>query len=98
MRVAAVQFNSGPDRGRNLAAAGRLVADAAAGGARLVVLPEMFNCLGPPEVLRAGAEPFDGPTLAWARDAARRHGLWLARLADLEEARSQESKPAGAEA
>ncbi|HZY86806.1 MAG TPA: carbon-nitrogen hydrolase family protein [Gemmataceae bacterium] len=78
MRVAAVQLNSGPERGRNLAAAGRLVAAAAADGARLVVLPETFNCLGPPEVLRAGAEPFDGPTLAWAKEAARGHGLWLA--------------------
>ena len=37
MRVAAVQLNSGPDRARNLEAAGRHVAAAAADGARLVV-------------------------------------------------------------
>jgi predicted amidohydrolase len=89
MRVAAVQLNSGPDRGRNLAAAGRLVAAAAADGARLVVLPETFNCLGPPEVLRAGAEPFDGPTLAWAKGEARRHRLWLAAGSFLERVANQ---------
>jgi membrane protein len=36
--------------------------------------------------------------LTGAQYSATRHGLWLARLADLEEARSQESEPAGAEA
>lgn len=77
MRVAAVQLTSTADKGRNLEVAGRLVDRAAADGARLVVLPEMFNCLGPPDVLQRGAEALDGPTLTWARDRARRHGIWL---------------------
>jgi predicted amidohydrolase len=77
MRVAAIQLNSTEDKARNLAAAVNLVTAAAAAGAELLVLPEMFNVLGDADVLRAGAEPLDGPSIDWARAAARRHGVWL---------------------
>ncbi|MEZ5142922.1 MAG: carbon-nitrogen hydrolase family protein [Acidimicrobiales bacterium] len=77
MLVAAVQLCSGPDRDRNLATAGDLVAEASARGARLVVLPEMVNVLGSGQQLRDGAEPLDGPTATWAADQARHHGIWL---------------------
>jgi len=71
VRAAAVQLNSGPDKGRNLATADRLTRAAAADGADLVVLPEKFNLLVGEEEMRAGAEPLDGPAVAWARDTAR---------------------------
>ena len=71
MRAAAVQMNSGADKARNLAAADRLTRAAAADGAGLVVLPEKFNVLGTDEDYARGAEPLDGPTVAWARDLAR---------------------------
>src|SRR5271166_5356892 len=77
MRTAAIQLTSTSDKARNRAAAERLVHAAAADGARLVVLPEMFSVLGEPAVLRGGAEPLDGPTLRWAADLARGHRLWL---------------------
>lgn len=77
MRVAAIQLTSTPDRERNLAMAGQFLAAAAGDGARLIVLPEMFNVLGDAEVLRAGAESLDGPSLRWAGEQARRHGVWL---------------------
>jgi predicted amidohydrolase len=77
MRASAVQLNSNEDKDRNLAIAERLVRDAAAGGAELVVLPEKVNVLGSPDQLAAGAEPLDGPTLAWARSLAAGLGLWL---------------------
>jgi predicted amidohydrolase len=77
MRVAAVQLCSTADKSRNLAAADRLTAAAIKDGAELIVLPEMFNVLGDADTLRAGAEPLDGPTLTWARQTARLHGVWL---------------------
>jgi predicted amidohydrolase len=78
MRVAAVQLTSTADKQRNLDAAEKLIRAAAADGAQLVVLPEMFNVLGDADVLRAGAEPLDGPTTRWARDLTRTSGIWLA--------------------
>ena len=77
MRVAAVQLTSTADRTRNLAAAERYIRAAANDGARLIALPEMFNALGDPDVLRAGAELLDGPTLSWAKELARQLGIWL---------------------
>jgi deaminated glutathione amidase len=72
LRVAAVQLNSDGDKGRNLAAAERLVRAAAADGAELVALPEKWNLLAAGAELLAGAEPLDGPSLdaarAWAAD------------------------------
>jgi deaminated glutathione amidase len=77
MRAAAVQLTSTPDRGRNLEAADRLTREAAAQGAELVVLPEKWPVLGTPEETAAGAEPLDGPSVAWARDIARELGIDL---------------------
>ena len=77
MRVAAVQLTSTADRERNLATADRLTRAAAAAGAELVVLPEKWPLLGTPEETAAGAEPFDGPALTWARGAARELGIDL---------------------
>lgn len=72
MRVAAIQTTAGDDRTANLAEAGALVDEAAAAGAELVVLPEYFSVAGSPEVLRAGAERLDGPTMTWASSTASR--------------------------
>ena len=75
MRVAAVQLTSTADRERNLATADRLTRAAAAAGAELVVLPEKWPVLGTPEETAAGAEPFEGPALTWARATARELGI-----------------------
>ncbi|MGD0881563.1 MAG: carbon-nitrogen hydrolase family protein [Acidimicrobiales bacterium] len=77
MRVAAIQTTTGGDRTANLAAAAELVDEAAAVGAELVVLPEYFSVAGTPEVLRAGAEPLDGPTMTWASTTASRLRIHL---------------------
>ena len=77
MRAAAVQLTSTADRQRNLATADRLTRAAAAAGAELVVLPEKGAVLGTPEETVAGAEPFDGPALAWASATARELGIDL---------------------
>src|SRR4051812_14211140 len=60
LRVACVQMTSGPDKAANIERAELLVADAAAAGADLVVLPEKWNAIGPPDVLHAAGEPLEG--------------------------------------
>ena len=92
MRVAAIQTTAGTDRAANLAAAGALVDQAAGAGADLVVLPEYFSVAGTPEVLRAGAEPLDGPTVTWASDVASRHGIHLVAGTIPERARGEDGR------
>jgi predicted amidohydrolase len=70
MRAAAVQLNSTEDTSRNLATADRLVRQAAARGAELVVLPEKWSVLGTAEQMLAGAQSLDGECLTWARSTA----------------------------
>lgn len=79
LRVAAVQMQSeNGERTANLERAARLVQQAAAAGAQLIVLPELFSggyWLN--EKSWDTAEPQDGPTEAWLRETARRHGFYL---------------------
>ncbi len=77
MRVAAIQTTAGNDRAANLIAAEALVEEAAAAGARLIVLPEYFSVAGTPDVLRTGAETLQGPTVAWASSLASRLSVHL---------------------
>jgi len=90
MRVAAIQLTSTADRSRNLGTAEKLLAEAAGDGARLIVLPEMFNVLGDAEVLQSCAEPLEGPSFCWAREQARRHGVWLVAGSIMERVAGQE--------
>ncbi|GAB7540242.1 carbon-nitrogen hydrolase family protein [Burkholderia sp. 22PA0099] len=77
--VAALQMVSTPDVVRNLDEAGRLIAEAAADGAQLVLLPEYFCFMGHRDTDKlAIAEPYpDGPIQRFLADAAKRHGIWV---------------------
>jgi predicted amidohydrolase len=77
MRVAAVQLSSTADLDRNLEQADRFTRAAVADGAQLVVLPEKWTALGRGELLRAAAQPLDGPAITWARSVARELGIDL---------------------
>ncbi|NSL54271.1 carbon-nitrogen hydrolase family protein [Uliginosibacterium aquaticum] len=79
MRVAAVQMISGPDVAANLAEAARLIAEAAAQGAQLVLLPEYFPLIHADEQAKIGIrENFgEGPIQRFLAAEARRHCLWL---------------------
>ena len=70
---------SGPDVAPNLATAGRLIAEAAAGGAQLVALPEYFPLIGASDVDRLAARESEGsgPIQDFLAAAAREHGIWL---------------------
>jgi len=78
-KVAALQMVSTPERERNLADAGRLIAEAAQGGAQLVLLPEYFCFMGfkDTDKLAIREMPGDGPIQQFLSDAAREHRVWL---------------------
>lgn len=83
-RVAAIQMVSAPEVAANLAAAGRLIALAAARGAQLVALPEYFCILGRHETDKVKVREKDaevpgggGPIQAFLAEAARANKVWL---------------------
>jgi predicted amidohydrolase len=80
MRAAAVQFAAVPFAGpANLATLEQLVRQAAAQGAQLVVLPELFNTgYAYSPRLTAAAEAPDGPTGRWLQALSAELGICLA--------------------
>jgi deaminated glutathione amidase len=77
MTAAAVQMSSTLDKRENLEAAGTLIREAAAAGAELVALPELWSCHGMERVYRENAEPVPGPTTEFLGDLARELGIYL---------------------
>jgi deaminated glutathione amidase len=82
MKIAAVQMISSPSWPSNRDTAARLVAQAAAAGAGLVLLPEYFCVMGHKDTDKlALAEPpgeqGGGPIQKFLADLAREHAVWL---------------------
>jgi deaminated glutathione amidase len=78
LRVACVQLNAVSEKADNIERAERLVAQAAATGADLVLLPEKWTGIGPPELIRAVAESLDdGDATLAMRGWAKTHGITL---------------------
>lgn len=77
LQVAVIQHDiEWEDADRTLARLGPLVGDAVSGGARLVVLTEMF-ATGFSARTEAIAEPPGGVAWSFLVDQARRHGIWI---------------------
>ena len=78
-RVAAIQMVSGPEVAANLAAAGRLLAEAAAAGAKLAALPENFYLIGRHESDKVALREPDGsgPVQEFLSSAAKKNRLWI---------------------
>ncbi|RNL84743.1 carbon-nitrogen hydrolase family protein [Halostreptopolyspora alba] len=76
VQVAVGQFAPGEDKEANLATAGRLVAEAVGGGARVVLLPEyaMFTAARVDHRFVDAAEPLDGPFVTGLSRIANEHG------------------------
>jgi nitrilase len=79
VRIAAIQMVSRSEVAPNLEAAGRLVGEAAASGARLVALPENFYIIGRHETDKVKAKERDGagPIQQFLSDCAKRHRVWV---------------------
>jgi predicted amidohydrolase len=79
MSLAVIQMVSQADVAANLAKARRLLEQAAAGGARLAVLPENFAAMGRHDLAALGLSEArgEGPILPWLKQAARDLKLWI---------------------
>lgn len=78
-KVAAIQMASGPSVAANLEEAARLIEDAVAQQAKLVVLPEYFCIMGMKDTDKLGVreQPGDGPVQKFLSETAKRFGIWL---------------------
>jgi predicted amidohydrolase len=79
MKIAALQMVSGTSVQRNLEEAARLLAEAAAGGAELAVLPEYFCVMGLKDTdkLKLQESFGAGPIQDFLAHSAQRLGLWI---------------------
>ena len=79
LKVASIQMNAEPaPREERLRQAESLIAGAAASGAQLAVLPEVFNTgyvYSDDNYQRA--ETFDGPTISWIKSTAQKFDIYL---------------------
>jgi predicted amidohydrolase len=77
MHVALCQTSSGEDVGANTAQVEALLGEAAAAGADLAALPEVWPCQGSAPQMRAAAEPVPGPRTDRLAGIARERGMWI---------------------
>jgi nitrilase len=70
---------SSPNISANLLEAGKLIAEAAKAGAKLVALPENFALMGDHELDKIKAKEVDGsgPIQSFLASAAKKHGVWV---------------------
>lgn len=77
LNVAVAQLNARDDKAANIETALDLIDRAAADGARLVVLPEIWAYFGPEAEYHANAEPIPGPLTEQLAERAKRHGIYI---------------------
>jgi deaminated glutathione amidase len=78
-KVAALQMASGPNVAGNLSEARRLIENAVAQGARLVVLPEFFSIMGMKEedMVAVREQIGSGVMQSFLAEMARKHRIWV---------------------
>jgi len=78
-KCAAIQMASSPNVSANLLEAGKLIAEAAKAGAKLVVLPENFAFMGEHELdkIKIGEVIGNGPIQEFLANAAKKYGVWV---------------------
>ena len=86
-RLALCQIGGSPDKEANIAKADRYIREAAANGAQVIALPEMWNCPYSNEYFRKFAEPADGRCVQFMSEIAKELGVYLigGTIAELED-------------
>lgn len=76
---AAIQMASSPNVESNLLEAGKLIAEAAKQGAKLITLPENFALMGMHELdkVKVREPEGEGPIQKFLSETAVKHGIWL---------------------
>jgi deaminated glutathione amidase len=92
LSVALVQLDATGDVDANIARAAALADEAAAGGARLVALPEYLQYRGGDDGYRASARPIPGDHTSPFVEVAQRHGAWIL-VGSLAEASDDPNRP-----
>ena len=77
LKLGLCQMKVTADKAENLRHARELIDKAAAGGAELVMLPEMFNCPYENAAFPVYAEPAGGESWQMLSRAAKENGVWL---------------------
>lgn len=75
--VAAIQFDTQYDKGENIKKMCGFIDEAAAKGAKLVAMPEYFNCIGTNKGEGGDAEPIPGYTTKILMQKAVEKHLWI---------------------
>lgn len=78
-KCAAIQMASSPNVGSNLLEAGKLIAEAAKAGAKLVALPENFAIMGVHELDKVKVREAEGIGIIqdFLSDTAKKHAIWI---------------------
>ena len=76
-KLALCQIKSYVDKNESMAAAERYIREAAAGGAQVVSLPEMWICPYANRYFKEYAEPADGPAVKLMAQLAKELGIYL---------------------
>jgi predicted amidohydrolase len=75
--LALCQMKNFADKSASHAAAAEKTREAARAGARMIALPEMWNCPYANQYFRAYAEGEDGESVRFMSELARENGVWL---------------------
>ncbi len=76
-RLGLCQIGGSPDKDANIAKAEQYIREAAAGGAQVISLPEMWNCPYSNDYFRLFAEAPDGRCVTFMSGIARELGIYL---------------------
>ena len=76
-KLALCQVTGSADKERNRAKASQFIREAAANGAQVISLPEMWNCPYSNDYFRKYAEPEDGESVQMMSDLAKELGIYL---------------------